>query len=229
MDGEKSTVVQLDHPLVTHFLALLRDVRTPPTQYRNSVHQLASLLAYEAMYFDSPPTEAHQGIVGDPGEEFHADLVMSSKIALIAILRGGSVMATSISGLLPASPVVHIGVSRIRDKDEDKDKAGIGYHVIPESLAGMKCWLLDTVMSTGKSMKSVIKELIENRGVQEEDITIITIVAASDGVDCIFKKFPKMKMVTCSVDRGLNKKHVVPGIGNSGARIFQIKNEQASG
>ncbi|OQW95898.1 MAG: hypothetical protein BWK77_06700 [Verrucomicrobia bacterium A1] len=41
--------VVLDHPLVRHHLARLRDASTPPAEFRGAVRALSMLLAYEAL------------------------------------------------------------------------------------------------------------------------------------------------------------------------------------
>src|SRR5205085_11584759 len=42
------TLIEVSHPLIKHHLSRLRDKHTPPAEFRQVVHRLAVLLAYEA-------------------------------------------------------------------------------------------------------------------------------------------------------------------------------------
>ena len=43
-----SGVIEVSHPLIQNHLARLRDVSTPPAEFRRLIQRLAALLAYEA-------------------------------------------------------------------------------------------------------------------------------------------------------------------------------------
>lgn len=81
-------------------------------------------------------------------------------------------------------------------------------------------FLLDPMLATGGSAIQAIKVLL-SRGVVEEKIVFINLVASPEGIEAITSAFPKMTIVTAQVDEGMNeKKYILPGLGDFGDRYF---------
>ena len=60
----------------------------------------------------------------------------------------------------------------------------------------------------------MIKEAIDN-------IKVICIIAAPEGIKNIHNVYPDIEIITASVDDGLNEKgYILPGMGDAGDRIF---------
>ena len=101
-----SLVVSL-HPIVQHHIAALRDVRTPPAEFRRVVRMLAVLLAQEATA-DLPTTG--QDVTTPLGTA--RTRVLQDVVGIVPILRAGLGMADGVIDLLPEAEVWHIGLYR---------------------------------------------------------------------------------------------------------------------
>jgi hypothetical protein len=74
------------------------------------------------------------------------------------------------------------------------------------------------VLATGGSMVHTI-ELLTARGAQ--DITVVCVVCAPEGVAALEKAAPRARLFTAAVDDGLNDiAYIVPGLGDAGDRQF---------
>lgn len=61
-----------------------------------------------------------------------------------------------------------------------------------------------------------------DKGVQEGKILFLSIVAAPEGIHKVCQRYPRVKVVTSEIDRGVREVDsvVVPGIGEFGDRFF---------
>lgn len=75
----------LDHPLIRHKVAHLRDVRTNTKDFREIITEVATLMAYES--FKDVPTETVT--VQTPFEKVEQQVVKNDSVAIIPILRAG--------------------------------------------------------------------------------------------------------------------------------------------
>lgn len=86
---------------------------------------------------------------------------------------------------------------------------------------------MDATIATGAAAMMAIKVLLDH-GVREENIILIAILCAPQGVSwliiglhAITFAFPSVRIVTAMVDRGLDEKfQIVPGFGNFANRYF---------
>ena len=78
-------VVLVDHPMVRHKLAILRDKTTPSKQFRELVRELAMFETFEVTR-DLPLEEV---FVETPVAEAKCKIVKGRKMAIVPILRAG--------------------------------------------------------------------------------------------------------------------------------------------
>lgn len=53
--------------------------------------------------------------------------------------------------------------------------------------------------------------MLKKRGIPEDHIIFLNVVAAPEGIECVFKKYPEVRIVTCALDECLNEaKYIVP-------------------
>src|SRR6186713_2518705 len=99
-----SGVFEVQHPLIACHLTRLRDKTTPPAEFRQLVHRLASLLAYEATKDLRTETVSVQTpLVKTDGKK------LAQRVGLIPILRAGLGMVDPVLELIPAAEVWHLG------------------------------------------------------------------------------------------------------------------------
>ncbi|KAL0331864.1 UNVERIFIED_CONTAM: Uridine kinase-like protein 2, chloroplastic [Sesamum calycinum] len=72
----------------------------------------------------------------------------------------------------------------------------------------------------GNSANQAIELLIQ-KGVPESHIIFLNLISAPEGIHCVSKRFPSLKIVTSEIDVALNEEfRVIPGMGEFGDRYF---------
>ena len=98
----------LDHPLIQHKLAILRNKKTSVKEFRELVGEIAGLMCYEATR-DLPLEDAR---IETPIGPATTKVIAGRKMAFIPILRAGLGMVDGVLALVPAAKVGHIGLYR---------------------------------------------------------------------------------------------------------------------
>lgn len=204
----KETII-LDHPLVDCHLTTLRDKTTKPPEFRQSVRRLSMLLAFAATSdlrtADTPIKTPIQETTGSR---------LIHRIGLVPILRAGIPMVEPMLDLIPGSEVWHLGFYR----DEQTAKPVHYYSKLPESSPVDVAFILDPMLATGGSA-ALACQCMKDWGV--ESIKMLSIIAATEGIEKLKSEFPDIEIHTCVVDERLNEdRFIVPGLGDAGDRIF---------
>jgi uracil phosphoribosyltransferase len=198
----------VQHPLVKHILTRLRDASTEPAQFRALARQLTLLLAVEATR--DLPVREHT--VQTPLETTQGHS-LAQPIVTVPILRAGLGMLEAITELFTEVRVGYIGLER----DEATAIARAYYCKLPP-IGASRVLLLDPMLATGGSAAQAIEVLLK-AGAQ--DIVHVCVVAAPEGVRLLNERFPQVRIVAASIDRGLNdRKFIVPGLGDFGDRLY---------
>jgi uracil phosphoribosyltransferase len=198
----------VQHPLVKHILTRLRDASTEPAQFRALARQLTLLLAVDATR--DLPVREHT--VQTPLETTQGHS-LAQPIVAVPILRAGLGMLEAITELFTEVRVGYIGLER----DEATAIARAYYCKLPP-IGASRVLLLDPMLATGGSAAQAIEVLLK-AGAQ--DIVHICVVAAPEGVRLLNERFPQVRIVAASIDRGLNdRKFIVPGLGDFGDRLY---------
>lgn len=199
----------VDHPLAAVRLTALRDERTDSAAFRAALSELALMLVYEASR-DLPRenVELRTPLAQTTGTR------LAKPPLLVAVLRAGLGMVDRAQVLLPEAAVGFIGVVR----DEETARPTPYLESLPDDLRGRPVIVLDPMLATGGSMVHAV-ELLQARGA--DDLTVVCVVAAPEGVAALEKKAPQARLFTAAVDDGLNDDaYIVPGLGDAGDRQF---------
>ncbi len=206
-------VTVVDHPMVQHKLAILRDKETSSKQFRELIREIALFEGYEATR-DFP---LRQVSVETPVATADCCAIEGKKVAVVPILRAGLGMVEGILDLVPAARVGHIGLFR----DPETHEPHTYYCKLPADVDQRTCLLVDPMLATGGSAVAAIQYLRE-AGVK--DIRLLCVIAAPEGVARILESDPDVHLYVASVDDRLNEKaYIVPGLGDAGDRIFGTK------
>jgi uracil phosphoribosyltransferase len=207
----KLTVVA--HPLVQHKLSYLRDRSTPVVNFRRLVEELTLLLTYEATQ-DMPTEEVE---IETPLERMTARRISGKKVAVCPVLRAGAGMLDGVLSLVPSARVGFIGLYR----DEITLEA-IEYFVkLPVDLDQRDAIVLDPMLATGHSAAAAVAAV---KGAGAHSVTLVSLVAAPDGIAHLHELHPDVHIVCAAVDRGLNEHgFIVPGLGDAGDRLYGTK------
>ena len=202
-------VTELKHPLVAHHLTVLRDKRTPPALFRQQTNRLATLLAYEA----TANLPLQDVTIETPIQEMQGQEI-SSRIALVPILRAGLGLVEPILDLLPGAEVWHLGMYR----DEATSQPVEYYCKLPPGNPTDIGFVLDPMLATGGSVLSAI-EALQRWGCK--DIRVLSVIASKPGIERLLAAHPDVQVVVCHIDAELNEQSfIVPGLGDAGDRIF---------
>ena len=202
----------VDHPLVRHKMALLRDRATPTKLFQELVSELATLLAYEATrHLATAPVD-----VVTPLETMRGDR-LSAPPVLVPILRAGLGMVDGIRALIPDARVGHIGLYR----DHDSLAPVEYYFKVPPDLGAHEVFLLDPMLATGGSAVNAATALTRAGATR---LTFLCLVAAPEGVRRFHAAHPDVPIIAAALDRELNAHgYILPGLGDAGDRIFGTK------
>lgn len=203
----------LDHPLIRHKLAIIRNKNTNTKQFRDVVSELATLMAYES--FKDVPTEEIE--VETPLEVTKQTVVKENSIAIVPILRAGLGMVDGILSLFPAAKVGHIGLYRDEETFEPKEY----YCKLPVGIEKKVVMVVDPMLATGGSACDAIT-MLKKRGCK--NIKLMSIIAAPEGVSKVAETHPDVQVYVSTLDRCLNEHaYILPGLGDAGDRIFGTK------
>lgn len=203
----------LNHPLIRHKLAIIRDKNTNTKQFREIISELATLMAYES--FKDVPTQEIE--VETPLEKTVQTVVKENSIAIVPILRAGLGMVDGILSLFPAAKVGHIGLYR----DEETLEPQEYYCKLPSNIDEKVVMVVDPMLATGGSACDAIK-MLKKRGCKK--IKLMSIIAAPEGVKKVADTHPDVEIFVSTLDRCLNQNgYILPGLGDAGDRIFGTK------
>ncbi|MFH1454234.1 MAG: uracil phosphoribosyltransferase [Armatimonadota bacterium] len=209
------SVTLLDHPLIQHKLAMLRDKNTGSKDFRELVEEIAMLMAYES----TRGITLEEIEIDTPLQKTKAKAIPGKKLGLIPILRAGLGMVDGILHLVPAARVGHIGIYRDHDTLEPVEY----YCKLPEDLADRDLLVLDPMLATGGSAVFAV-EFLKKNGAKSENIKYLCLLASPEGLKKMEDNDPKVHIFTAAIDEKLNDKgYILPGLGDAGDRLFGTK------
>ncbi len=197
------------HPLVREKLTRLRDERTPPTEFRRLVHEIATLVLYEATA-DLALTDQEVRTPLAPWTGAR----LRERVGLVPVLRAGIGMVEAALLLMPEAQVWHIGLFR----DERTLRPIEYYNKLPSEATVQVVLVLDPMLATGGSATATI-DVLEKWGAKR--VKYVGIIAAPEGVSTLASAHPDVPIHVAALDDHLNEKgYIVPGLGDAGDRQF---------
>src|SRR5690606_31565890 len=204
------SVTVIDHPLIQHKLAVMRDRDTNVRDFRALCTEVSMLMAFDAMR----DLELEDGVVETPVAQAHVKRLAGKKLALVAILRAGLVMVDGILNMVPTARVGHVGLYR----DPETLKPVRYYVKLPKDIDERDAFLLDPMLATGGSAVAAI-DLLKEDGASR--IRLLCIIAAPEGIQAVTSAHPDVDIIVAARDERLNDHgYIVPGLGDAGDRIY---------
>lgn len=187
----------------------MRDERSDSGAFRAALHELTTMLVYEAargLRLESYP-------IATPVAPTVGYRVARPPL-LVPVLRAGLGMADAALALLPESSMGFVGLAR----DEVTLAPRAYMESLPEDLVGIPVLVLDPMLATGGSLEHCVRLLVE-RGCRE--VTVVCVIAAPEGIARLDASGLPMRLVTAAIDERLNERaYIVPGLGDAGDRQF---------
>ena len=203
----------MDHPLVHHKLAVLRNKETPVKEFRELVNEIAGLMCYEATR-DLPLMDVE---VETPVATAKCKMLAGKKLAIVPILRAGLGMVDALVDLIPSAKIGHIGLYRDPETHEPVEY----YCKLPEDIGNRVTFVVDPMLATGGSAVAAI-DFLKKHGCR--NIIMMNIIGCPEGIKRVQEAHPDVEMYLAACDEKLNDHaYIVPGLGDAGDRIFGTK------
>ena len=208
-----ASVHVLDHPLIQHKLAILRDKDTGVKEFRELVGEIAALMCYEATR-NLPTCEVD---VETPVATAKCRVLAGKKLAIVPILRAGLGMVDAMVDLIPSAKIGHIGLYR----DPETHLPVEYYCKLPEDIENRQVFVVDPMLATGGSAVAAI-DFLKARGCKH--IIMMNIIGCPEGVKAVQEAHPDVDIYMAACDEKLNEHaYIIPGLGDAGDRIFGTK------
>ena len=203
----------LDHPLIQHKLAILRDKNTPVKEFREMIGEIAALMCYEATR--NLPTKEVE--VETPIATAKVRKLAGKKLAIVPILRAGLGMVDAMVQLIPSAKIGHIGLYR----DPETHKPVEYYCKLPEDVENRQVFVVDPMLATGGSAVAAI-DFLKGHGCR--NIVMMNVIGCPEGVKAVQEAHPDVEIYLAALDERLNEHaYIIPGLGDAGDRIFGTK------
>lgn len=195
---------------------MIRDQRTGRADFIFYSNRIIRLLVEEGLNH-LPVVE--QSVTTPVGRSY-LGVKFQGKICGVSIMRAGEAME---QGLRDCCRSVRIGKILIQ-RDEETCRPKLFYEKLPADIAHRWVLLLDPMFATGSyilhNVCAVAKfgvggsatmavEVLKSKGVPEERILFLNIIASPSGVADFAQRFPKLRVVTAFIDQGLDEKKYV--------------------
>ena len=208
-----ATVTVLDHPLIQHKLAIMRNKTTGTKEFRALVNEIAGLMCYEATR--NLPTK--EVLVETPITTATCRMLAGKKLAIVPILRAGLGMVDAMVDLIPSAKIGHIGLYRDPETHEPVEY----YCKLPEDVGNRVVFVVDPMLATGGSAVAAI-DFLKKHGCKQ--IIMMNIIGCPVGVKRVTEAHPDVDIYMAACDEKLNDHaYIVPGLGDAGDRIFGTK------
>ncbi|MBN2964491.1 uracil phosphoribosyltransferase [Sulfurospirillum sp. T05] len=203
----------INHPLIEHKLAILRDSKTEPFHFRLLVDEISYLMLFEATR-DLPlkPVEVQTPVAVAKAQK------LATSVMICPILRAALGMLDGIFKLIPDASVGFLGFQR----NETTLEAEFYYAKLPADHASRTAIIIDPMFATGGTAIDAVN-FLKAKGVK--DIRFLALVSAPEGLNKFAAVHPDVPVYTACIDEKLNENgYIVPGLGDAGDRVFNTGN-----
>ncbi|KAK8734015.1 hypothetical protein OTU49_006297, partial [Cherax quadricarinatus] len=201
-------------PQIRGLHTFIRNKDTPRDEFIFYSKRLIRLVIEHALtllpFTQDVTVETPQGI------PYEGKRIATEKICGVSILRAGETMENALCEVLKDVRIGKILIQTNLDTGEPE----LYYLRLPKDIKDYHIFLMDATVATGAAAIMAIRVLLDHE-VNEEHISLCSLLMTEQGVHNIAYAFPKVRIVTTAVDPYVNEKfYIVPGIGNFGDRYF---------
>lgn len=201
-------VVVPPHPLIGHWLTVLRDRHTPQPLYATATAELGRWLTYEALRDWLP----HRRIALETDLAATEGDVVDTDVPLLALplLSSGLGLWAGAQAVVPAARVAHPMLA--------VDGGVQGLPTAISERAGVLLFI-DQIASAERLLRllTALREL----GVEGRRLRVLTALAAAPGLKLLGEECPELTLYTACIDAEVDAAgRIVPGIGPVAERLF---------
>ncbi len=197
-------VVVPPHPLIAHWLTVLRSSSTPPALYGTALEELGRWLTYEAIREWLPNRKEH--VLTSNGQV--EGTVIETNVPLISIPfdHGGLALWQGARKVLPTTELC-IG----------------GIPIQIEKNAGVIVFI-DQIDNAEETLKLLLR--LQEKHLTGQRLRLICALASSPGLKLLGSDLPDLTVYTGCIDPEVNKNNeIIPGIGNPTLRLNSRNSE----
>jgi uracil phosphoribosyltransferase len=217
-------VVVPPHPLIGHWLTLLRDQQTPTALFSTAMAELGRWLTYEALRDWIP----YQRVQVQTPLALTEGTVVDGTVPMLAVpvLRAGLGLWEGSRSVVPNAAVAHMGFER----DDDSGVARCYLDSLPEQIpANAGVLVFDPMVATAGTLIQVLERL-EAKGVTGPRVRVVSALAAAPGLKTLGERFADLTLYTGCIDADLDVAHrIVPGLGDAGDRLYGLDTGRSLG
>lgn len=196
---------------VNNFLAILRNKETSCNDFRNALEIVSLGIAFEL----SSTIKSKQVKIASPIDEANCEMY-DQEIILLPIIRAGLGMLNSFVKIFPNAIIEYQALNRTVSNYSVTGLYSSYDSINPQS----KVIILDPMIATGGTLCNAVDSLKVNGA---QDITIASVISATQGIEKVFTLFPEINIFTCALDEGLTSdSYIIPGLGDAGNRMNGI-------
>jgi uracil phosphoribosyltransferase len=200
----------VDHPLVQHKLALLRDKSRSTKGFRQLMREIATLLCYEV----TRDLSLSLVTIDTPLQSMQAQMLSGKKLVFAPILRAGIGLLEGMLDLVPSARVAHIGLYR----DPSSLDSVEYFFKAPADLVDRLVILIDPMLATGNSAVAALDRLKAHGA---SDVRFVCVLATPVGIARVQQCYPNVRIWTAAIDAQLDDHgYIRPGLGDAGDRLY---------
>jgi uracil phosphoribosyltransferase len=204
-------VVVPPHPLIAHWLCVLRDPATPSPLVATAMAELGRWLTYEALRDWLPQRALQLETPNGPCEGQVVDA--SAPLLAVPCLPAGLGLWEGARGVLPAAALAPLSVSATE----------LDSRWLPERI-GERVGVLVFIgqIASGRSLLRAL-ELLRQLGVEGRRLRVVTTVAAAPGLQRLGETVPDLTLYCACIEAQLDGRGLpLPGIGDVEQRFTGI-------
>ncbi|KAL4736731.1 uracil phosphoribosyltransferase-domain-containing protein [Aspergillus similis] len=194
-------------------MTVIRDELTTSNAFAAAFDRISDLLIAAAL--DLLPTE--RLTVRTPTGWTYEGRRQVKPVCGVSILRAGASFETALRRAYGEN--LSMGKLLIQRNEETSLPVHL-YSKLPAGITEQSVLILEPMLATGGFAIKAI-DVLKDKGVREEDIVFVNLVASRKGLETIMQRFPRLRLVTAAVDEALTvSNHIAPGLGDFGDRFY---------
>ena len=215
-------VVVPPHPLIGHWLTLLRDGATPSPLFATAMAELGRWLTYESLRDWLPyrrvtvetPLGRSEGQVVDP----------EIPLLVIPVLRGGLGLWQGAQTVLPSAQLAHVGI----EPCGPEYKPHWFLDDLPATIDPRSGVLVFLPCLASGSILLALLDRLQGLGVEGQRLRVITALTANPGLQVVGERHGQLTIYCAGIDPEVDDQHrVVPGFGEVSERLYGIASATA--
>jgi len=211
--------LSIQNSVLSQWLSEVRNVekQNDRMRFRRNIERIGEVAAYEISKHLPYKTQVVQTPLGESSLQ-----VLDTQPVIGTILRAGLPLHQGLLNYFDAADCAFIAAYRKHHRDGTFE---IEHHYTTcPSLEGRIVILADPMIATGASILLTLEAL--KRYGSPAHIHIVAVIACSEGIENVLRKFPDVTLWSGDIDDEITAKgYIVPGLGDAGDLAFGPKQQ----